>query len=294
MTGLMSEEPTHLTPEQELIFEKNLVWVLSSPRSGSTWLAKELLSNQTTVLDEPYLGFHLASLGAITGNSEMSEQHRNRPDYFFSKDYETSWKFYLRKLILNRIFSQFTDLSKKILIKEPNGSEGSDNILRCLPSSKFILVLRDGRDVVDSLLDSRLPGGWNTNEHYVLTVTQETKNEFMKRFATHWKNRMKILLDAYENHPKELRIKLRYEDLRTNTTEELIKLYDFIGIETPKHVIDELIEMYKFENVPKEDKGPGKGKRYASPGLWKENFTNDEKKILEELMGDTLRSLGYE
>jgi len=294
MTGLLSTKPAHLTTEQELIFEKNLVWVLSSPRSGTTWLVKELLRYQTFALDEPYLGLHLASLGAITGNHEMSEQHKNRPDYFFSKDYETTWKFYLRKLILNRIFSQFKDLSKKIIIKEPNGSEGSDNILHCLPSSKFILVLRDGRDVVDSLLDSRLPGGWNADKHYVLTVTQDTKNEFLRRFATHWKNRMKILLDAYEKHPKELRVKIRYEDLRKNTNVEVTKLYDFIGIKISAEKIEEYVENFRFENIPKEKRGAGKGQRFASPGMWKENFTEDEKKILEELMGDTLRSLGYE
>ena len=33
----------HLTPQQEDSLEKNLVWIIGAPRSGTTWLV-ELLS----------------------------------------------------------------------------------------------------------------------------------------------------------------------------------------------------------------------------------------------------------
>ena len=119
-----------LTPEQEDILEKNLVWIFASPRSGTTWVAAELLSNYTHIMDEPYIGTHLAGpFNGIMGKDadssysrreKMVKQHRSRDDYFFSNRYKDSWKHFARKLILNRIYAQFQDLEKKIIIKEPN------------------------------------------------------------------------------------------------------------------------------------------------------------------------------
>ena len=48
-----------LSEEEELALEKNLVWVFADRRSGTTWLAKELLSHQTKIMDEPLIGLHL-------------------------------------------------------------------------------------------------------------------------------------------------------------------------------------------------------------------------------------------
>jgi len=151
-----------LSIEQEKSLEKNLVWIFASPRSGTTWLSNQLLRYQTLAMDEPYIGYHLASINFFQGNPKIHESHAKRNAYFFSKEYEDIWKFYLRKLILNRIYSQYRDLSHKIILKEPNGSHGADKIIHCLPSSKIILLMRDGRDVLDSILDAMKKDGWSS------------------------------------------------------------------------------------------------------------------------------------
>jgi len=51
-------------------------------------------------------------------------------------------------------------LSKNIIIKEPNGSFAADVIAECLPDSKIIVLIRDGRDVLDSRFDMHKPGSW--------------------------------------------------------------------------------------------------------------------------------------
>ena len=79
--------------------------------------------------------------------------------YFFADEYKETWQFFLRKLILNRIYSQYQDLTKKVIIKEPHGSLAADVISECLPNSQIIFLLRDGRDVVDSIIDATTKGG---------------------------------------------------------------------------------------------------------------------------------------
>ena len=43
-----------------------------------------------------------------------------------------------------------------------------------------------------------------------------------------------------------------------------------------------------------EEKGRGKFTRSATPGKWKENFSEEEIKIMDQEMGDLLKNLGYE
>jgi len=291
--GLSMPKPKELSEEQENILEKNLVWVFASPRSGTSWLANELLTFQTHSMDEPYVGHHLASIGIAQDRQELIESHRKRSSYFFADFYKNTWTFYLRKLILNRIYAQFEDIDKKIIIKEPNGSMGADNIIECTPNSKIIFVLRDGRDVIDSLVDARSKKGWGTKLG-AKQINEGNKTQFIERHANLWRIRTELLLSLFENHPSNLCHKVKYEDLRKNTKEELEKIYKFLEIDVPQEKLDEIVSKYSFENIPDSQKGSGKVRRSASPGKWKENFSEEEQKIMNEKMGETLKKLGYD
>ena len=286
-----TSERVELGIEQEKSLEKNLVWIFASPRSGTTWLSNQLLRYQTLAMDEPYIGYHLASINFFQGNPKIHESHEKRNTYFFSKEYEDTWKFYLRKLILNRIYSQYRDLSHKIILKEPNGSHGADKIIHCLPSSKIILLMRDGRDVLDSMLDAMKKDGWSSHKRGYLR--EQNRIPRLKKLARQWKIRMKLLLDVYEKQPPDLRLKIKYEDLRSNTSDELQKIYEFIDVKISRDEIEKLVDKYKFENIPPDRRGSGKSKRFATPGKWEESFSEPEKKVLEELIGTFLKRLGY-
>ena len=41
-------------------------------------------------------------------------------------------------------------------------------------------------------------------------------------------------------------------------------------------------------------KGPTKALRAATPGLWRENLSDEEQLAVNEIMGETLERLGYE
>ena len=107
---------------------------------------------------------------------------KGNQDYFFHNTFKETWKFYMRKLILNRIYAQYKDLSNKIIIKEPHGSLAADIISECLPNSKIIILLRDGRDVIDSQVDGFSKGGWIIEEggrH----LTEDMRMNFIKHQA---------------------------------------------------------------------------------------------------------------
>jgi len=287
-----------LSSQDELALEKNLVWIFGSTRSGTTWLATQLLSHNTSLIDEFRINLHLGAYanGMPIGTTEMVRS-QDRPDYFFSFVFKNSWRFYLRKLILNRIYSQIGDLSKKIIIKEPTAGEiGVETLSDCLPNSKIIWLLRDGRDVVDSQVDAITYGfskeGRFGSDH-LYTLKEAQRLDFIGDRAKLWVKIMEVLGKAYENHPNESKFLVRYEDLRKNTAEELQKIYKFLEINIDRNTIKKFVWKFSFENIPEKDKGKGKNRRIATPGKWKENFSLNESALLGKIMNETLQKLGY-
>jgi len=288
-------KPRGPLPNDERDLEKNIVWIFSSPRGGTSWLGTQLLEYKTLSMNEPYIGFHLGInelkiQDKIVRNIDLFEKD---PDYFFSLRYEKIWKYFLRKLILGRIYGQFQDTKTSIIIKEPNGGTGADIVLKCLPQSKMIFLIRDGRDVVDSWIDGLKKDAWFTKRYDFTPWNEKNKIDEIIRQASYWVRTMEIIESAYENHSKALRYTVKYEDIRNNTFEELKKIYDFIGIKISDKEFEQIVEKHSFENIPSEKKGSGKVTRSATPGKWKENFTQEEQKIMNKIMGEKLRELGY-
>jgi len=204
---------------------------------------------------------------------------------------------FLRKLILNRIHDQFGNLSEKIVIKEPTGSMAADIISQSLPNSKIIILLRDGRDVVDSKIDENSSGGWELKQkkedYQVQEVTQKNRLKFIRLQSKRWISVMDILIRTYIDHKNNLRYLIKYEDLRQNTLQELRKIYKFLGIEIDDINLKKIIKKFDFENIPNDEKGKGQFRRFASPGLWKKNFNEEEKLLMDSMMKDTLKKLNY-
>jgi hypothetical protein len=286
-----------LTPEQEDTLERNLVWILSNPRSGTTWLGTQLLSHNTHVWNEPLIGAHLVDLQetpeCYIRDIDIRGKRRN---YFFNEQYSLVWKRYIRKLILNRVYAQFKDVEQKVVIKEPNGSISADIISQCLPESKIISLVRDGRDTVDSRLDAITTGGWGTKffgENSREAVNPEERPDVIRARSKLWRVNMETVMKAYENHHPANRIMIKYEDLRKNTLEETKKLYQFLGIPISDKKLKKKVDKTAYENIPDSKKGSGKFVRSASPGKWRDSFSEEEKKIMHDIMGSLLEKFGY-
>lgn len=276
-------EPITLSKSNEDILEKNIAWIFGTARSGTTWLGTQLLQYKSTVTwHEPYIGSHFG----------LFDGHLGRSDYFFSNKYRKNLLPIVRKLILHRTYLHAHTLKKKIIIKEPNGAAGSKIIMESMPRSKLIYLIRDGRDVVDSLIDAHTQNSWNKELNPF--KTKEERFTKIEKYSNGWVNTQILLEKVFENHDKKLRIKVFYEKLRKNTFFEIQKIYEFLQLKIPTSDLTKIIEKYDFDKISNSKKGSGKFNRAASPGKWKENFTEEEKKLLNSIMKKTLKKLGYE
>ncbi len=289
-------EFVELTAREEQVLEENLVWIFASPRSGTSWTSTRLLRHGCCVMNEPLIGSHLVdSRGLTDKRPRRHEENGERDSYFFCKEYEDVWKFYTRKLILNRIHAQFGDLSSRIIIKEPNGSFGADFLSSLFPRSRIIVMLRDGRDVINSQITALSEGGYAAQRaaaHFE-PLSGPRRRHAIQANCGIWNRIAEILLDTYDQHEATLRYLLRYEDLISDTRRYLEELYNFIDVDISGEQLDEIVEATAAHNLPPHKRGIGTTIQFARSGVWKEGFNEEEQAILHNLIGETLSKLGY-
>ena len=270
--------------------ERRLVWMLGSPRTGSTWLTRLLETHpDVETVGEPHIGIHLAPFapGLLSSKPLLyPRMQADRPNYFFNDEYASVWRPLVRELVLGRLGAEAGD-SEAIVVKEPHGSQAAEMILTALPQSRLLFLLRDGRDVVDSEVAALAPDGWLGAEFDV----QVPRLKLVEHAARTWLLRTEIVEAAYRRHAESDRHLVRYEELLADTPGRLAELFGWLGVAVERERIQRAADELAFGQV--EDTGPGRFHRSARPGAWRENLDADERRLLGELLGAKLAELGY-
>jgi sulfotransferase family protein len=285
------------------VLEEKLMWIFGSPRSGSSWLLR-LLGGQPDIapVNEPYLGAHLVPVGGEVEAGEYYEHGDRAGDtgYFFARDYMPALRPLLHELVLRGFDNQLRQmghhpLPKWVVIKEPNGSHAADTIVSLLPRSRMLFLLRDGRDVVDSLVDAMLGSeSWWAERTRQLGRPPQERQSFVAQNSKLWVSRTMASQRAFESLKEGQRLLVRYEELLADTGPQLQRIFDWLDLEVDERSLATIVKKHAFESAPRDRRGPGKPMRAATPGLWRENLTEDEQRIMREVMGAKLAELGYE
>jgi Sulfotransferase family len=319
--------PTAGLPFDDEDLESRLVWIWGSPRSGSTWLLR-LLTHPLNLDDSAPLGFHRppgwdGEPDVLPVNESFLANHLSplvqggqytdtwlpvtlnvlfgldaRANCFFSPQYGDVWRPELRRMALVRFWAYIERARASgpvgaplVAVKEVNGPHAADLLMSIFTRSKLVFLVRDGRDVLDSLIHANSPGGFLFEGR--AGFDPEQRLEWVRRTAHTWVGDMKTIERAYDSHPEELRWRIGYEELRRSPEETLGPLARWLGMGWDAARLAEAIESHSFERVPDAAKGPTSFFRSASPGAWKRNLTAEEQEIALEVMGPQLAELGY-
>lgn len=317
-------------PSDELgAIERSLVWIMGSPRTGSTWLLRMLChpwgvgrtatgidrsrfrprGGDVVPLNESYLPHHLGPMreplpppepGSAT-SLLLNDTRDGDPAYFFSDEYREAWRAPLRRLALERLGAQRRRASVEhglsdplVLIKEPNGSHAAELVAELLPASRLVFLLRDGRDVVDSMIAADSEGGWRTRTEGVNALrSPEQRLQAVRRQSQLWLMRTLATERARALLAPQASIEVRYEALLADGEQELARLDGWLGLDRSPRQIRSAIRAHRFGSLRNRLRGKRKGVRAASPGLWRENLSAPEQEAMEQIMGPKLRELGY-
>jgi hypothetical protein len=250
-----------LTPDPIIIF--------GAPRSGTSYLNRVVNEHPDAYVSEEARLFTWVhhSLKVMVEDSRFVRKHQ---DLFID---------HLRANYPELIRSFYRDLRPTARYwgdKNPHYAspvhEGClETISELFPGTRFIHIIRDGRDVVTSLVRK----GWADFEraHHVWTTHVDIGSQFCARFP-------------------DSCLEIRYEDLVRDDVAGAKRIFEFLGIPIHRRVVRFCRKQQRRRSLVKK---PTRDLRRDIAGSdWGLVFATDQKLRSMDLLGDHLVRLGYE
>lgn len=165
--------------------------------------------------------------------------------------------------------------------KTPNNVFVFSHLHEIFPQSPLLHIIRDGRDVVRSLLQQNWVSGTSGE---TMAITQDPEAA-----ATYWVNAVTTGRRAAQQSESlhERYLEIRYEDLVSHSEPTARSLFEHIDEDWEPAVLnfhENDASVYEHVHRPISN---------ASVGKWKTALTPDEKSIVKRVAGDLLIDLGY-
>jgi hypothetical protein len=309
----------------EGIKPKNIVWVLGSGRTGSTWLSSMMKALPDHARwNEPTVGYLFGHLfyylfydryydrepstqdkdGVVLGTDfkktwinlgggfretwikKLSAQDRDNA--ILGGGFRETWINSIRRLVLDGATARFHEVAEKggyLVIKEPWGSIGAPLLMEALPESRMIFLVRDPRDVVASALHAAFVRHNTPSKRR--EEAEERPEEFVREEAKIYLRNINLTKQAYEAHEGH-KVLVRYEDLMDDTMETMKRIYSALTISVEDVELVRAVRKYAWENIPEDKKGPGTIRRRGTSGGWREDLTHQQVEIVERITAPLL------
>ncbi|HEY5789804.1 MAG TPA: sulfotransferase [Gammaproteobacteria bacterium] len=279
------------TPVSPAAAKRRYVFIVGSPRSGTTWLQlllaqhpavathqeTHLFHNYLGPLERAYLGGRDAALVRDVGiHNIVSEQEL----------YEFSRQFALRAL--DNIAAGNPE-AEVVLEKSPDHVRDHELILRVLPEAYFVHLIRDPRDVAISMRSAGRGWGrsWAPSRTHGAAAT--------------WAHNVARGLEIAGKSSRYL--ELRYEDLLADGVARLGGLLAWLGLEADDGFCAAALSACKIENLRDGAaavrspwalrKEPEGFYRSGRSGGWRDQLGRRELETIEYLAGPLMDRLGY-
>jgi hypothetical protein len=243
-------------------------------------------------------------LGVVLGFREnlANRGYTQSKNFVLGEPHREVWLGSIRRLFLEVCASRFPRLrgDDHLLVKEPNGSISAPLVMQAFPESGLVVLFRDARDVVSSLLDAAKSDSWYGYERYEASLAEATSrngrlalpqpengDQAAEQLARNYVAGINGAREAYENHggPKAI---VRYEDLCTDTLGTVKRMYSELGISVDEEELRKAVKKHAWENLPESDKGSGRFHRKGTPGGWREDLTAEQAAIVERVTAPIL------
>lgn len=280
-----------------------LVALVGAPRSGTTWLQSLLAADdrvaspQETSLFSRYVGpLEESWQWAMRGTPEDWAQRRyiGLPAALREEQFEELVSAFVEGALASIL--ALKPGASVVVEKTPSHSVHVEQIARYAPQTRFVHIVRDGRDVAASLVSAG--DGWGAAWGAPRTITDAA--EIWVEYVTHAR-RAEGLGPYYE---------LRYENLRGDgAADELARVLDFAGLPLNADAIAKRIDDLSLARRQAGSASPlvfgGEAVRYTDTGIEPEGFLGQgsgggwqswsiaDRVAFDLVGGPLLRELGY-
>ena len=298
------------------------VFILSAPRSGTTWLVRALSAHPSIHASElRAFGHHVDVVrdeGAQTPRLRITldayldallNPHSWQP---LGSSRESVADDLLRELYEAIRRHAMRHTGKPFFIDKVTPYHGtSDRVVRTIgrlfPKAKVIHLIRDGRDVAVSGVMH-----WLTKDVAGMSEPQRRRRAAvlgnggapidrfftdveLEQWASHWREP----IDAIDGTGKSLdRIVVKYEEMSIDLGGELRRICQFLGVSADDDVLEACLEASTFEQMSggrrRGEDAPGAHVRKGVVGDWRRYFTARDASEFDRLAGKLLVAWGYE
>lgn len=247
--------------------------VFGAPRSGTTYLNAILNAHPDVFITHETRIF----VWAERTRTELLE----RPQVF--RSHRDAFQEYLDTQLPTLIQGFYRHLrpqarywgDKNPHYASPSNIASMDLVHEWFPTARFIHIMRDGRDVVASLLRKSTPDG--------------TEWASFEQAHEVWTGHISTAADWIAGHPG-VGYELRYEDLIADDVEVAAAVFEFLGLDMPESVRTFCLEQ-REERTPMS--GPTRDLADVARSEWADVLDGEEQKLSLELFGDHLTRFGY-
>ncbi len=254
---------------------KNPVFIIGCPRSGTTMLASLLKHSSFGEPVETHFVTKFYRKLDDYGQLDNKENFSRLIKDILNERAIMQWKL---QMDLDKFYNELTEINYRNIVnkicmlraetkgnkswgdKTPHYLRNIDILYKLFPDSKYIYIVRDGRDVALSLLEKP----WGPNN--IFTCAHSWKeynvpNEIIEKL----KNRNHLYF-------------VQYEDLLDNAERITPDIYKFLDEEYDEGKMTELIGRIRKGNY----------------GKWKRKMNTRQIKLFENIAANTLKRFGYE
>lgn len=266
--------------------EMPFLFVIGAPRSGTSWLHQMLAahpsiaameSEELTVFSR-YLAPWSRNFQLEIQNNAAGKWRQGLPCLLSEQEFDAS--------MLGLVDQVYTKLRARnpqathLLDKHPNYSKHLPLIDRLLPQSRFIHIIRDGREVAVSMMSVRKRVGHSPGE--------------VRGAAREWYRCLTMARADGERLGPQRYLEVRYESLMKDTATELERVLRFSGLPVDPAFVERISKEHHI-SVRQVSKGDATlNALRAQPGaIWREKMSVSERWIFDRMVGGLLNQLGY-
>ncbi len=293
-------------------------FIISAPRSGSTWLARALNGHPDVFATEHRL---FGKFAEIWRNNDGSSSPRLTLDsyaqamamHYFHDELDLDHDRFID--VFQKAFVKFIvgfglrRSSASIVIDKITPYPGTadfvqQQIRKFFPTSKIIHLTRDGRDVLTSGTFDWLLKDAQGTDRFRYFIDREPgfalgrffDDDVIEKWAANWRETVDIQPDDFCGQSVNS-VHVRYESMARNQAAELSKIFAAVGVDASPETAHACADAVTFEKTTGRKAGSGDKPtdkaRKGIAGDWRNYFTRRDGQLFDELAGAQLRRCGY-
>jgi hypothetical protein len=300
----------------------NLHFVISAPRSGSTWLATALNHHPQLFATEHRLFGRFCEVwrnndGTTAPRITFDSYARAFGMHYFYPFMGLNYEQFVETFQYE--FAQFLvefaarRTGKPFVIDKITPYPGTARLVvkqirKLFPESKLIQLVRDGRDVLTSgAFDWLLKDASGTPRHDFFVNPQPGKrltrffdDAVIERWALNWLETVDVFSasnSAMSGPAASPSMQIRYESMKSDLAAQLQRLFKELGVDDSQSVAANCEQQASFRKMAGREAGvadPFAKARKGMVGDWRNYFTRTDGELFVKWAGRGLVDMGYE